>query len=110
VTHPFHPWCGREFLLVDLRQTWGEDRVFFVDEDGQLFSLPLGWTDAAPVVPFVEMAAGRSPFRAEDLVALAELVAGSRGSGPASNCKPNSAGRVREILPSGRVRPRVYRR
>ena len=34
VTHPFHPWVGREFVFVAVRQTWGEDRVFFLDEDG----------------------------------------------------------------------------
>jgi hypothetical protein len=39
VTHPFHPWCGREFVFVALRQTWGEDRVFFLAEDGTLKSL-----------------------------------------------------------------------
>ena len=29
VTHPFHPLRGRTFPLVDCRQTWGEDRVYF---------------------------------------------------------------------------------
>jgi hypothetical protein len=31
VTHPFHPWHGREFVLLSVRQTWSEDRVFFLD-------------------------------------------------------------------------------
>jgi len=74
VTHPFHPWCGREFVFVAVRQTWGEDRVFFLEEDGTLKSLPTGWTDAAAPDVFVAMAAGRSPFRAVDLLALAELI------------------------------------
>ena len=69
-------------MFVALRQTWGEDRAFFLDEDGTLKSLPTAWTDAAAPDVFVAMAAGRSPFRAEDLVALAELVAHVRdGSG-----------------------------
>ena len=34
VTHPFHPWCGREFVFIAVRQTWGEDRAFFFDDDG----------------------------------------------------------------------------
>jgi uncharacterized protein DUF5372 len=38
-------------------------------------SLPRAWTDAADLDPFVVLAAGRSPFRVEDLVALADLVA-----------------------------------
>ena len=74
MTHPFHPWSGREFVLVAARQTWGEDRVFFLDEEGTQRSLPAGWTDAVAPDVFVAMAAGRSPFRVEDLVGLAELI------------------------------------
>ncbi|HEX5289115.1 MAG TPA: DUF5372 family protein [Streptosporangiaceae bacterium] len=33
------------------RQNWGEDRVHLRDENGQLFSLPAGWTDAAVAEP-----------------------------------------------------------
>jgi Phage integrase family/Family of unknown function (DUF5372) len=45
VTHPFHPLRGRTFQLVDCRQTWGEDRVYFYDDSGHLARLPLQWTD-----------------------------------------------------------------
>jgi len=48
VTHPFHPLRGRTFQLVDCRQTWGEDRVYFYDDVGQLARLPLQWTDVLP--------------------------------------------------------------
>jgi Family of unknown function (DUF5372) len=78
VTHPFHPWVGREFVFVGLRQTWGEDRVFFFDEDGVQRSLPAGWTDVAEPDAFVALAGGRSPFRVEDLLVLAELIDGLR--------------------------------
>ena len=78
MTHPFHPWVGREFVFVAVRQTWGEDRVFFLDVDGAMRSLPTGWTDAGAPDVFVALAAGRSPFRVEDLLALAELVDGLR--------------------------------
>jgi hypothetical protein len=54
--------------------------VFFLDEDGVQRSLPRAWTDAADVDPFVGLAAGRSPFRVEDLVALAGLIDGLRGA------------------------------
>ena len=46
VTHPFHPWLGREFVFVAVRRMWGEERVFFLDADGVERSLPTGWTDA----------------------------------------------------------------
>jgi hypothetical protein len=80
VTHPFHPWLGREFSFVAVGQTWGVDRVSFFDEEGVQRSLPRAWTDAADLDPFVVLAAGRSAFRIEDLVALVELVAELRRS------------------------------
>ena len=46
VTHRFHPLSGRDFEFVVQRRTWGEDRVYCRDEDGELFSLPAAWTDA----------------------------------------------------------------
>jgi hypothetical protein len=91
VTHPFHPWVGREFVLLVVRQTWGEDRVFFLDEEGTQRSLPRGWTDAADPDPFVALAGGRSAVRVEDLLALVVLVDGLRAAA--------SDGGVREILP-----------
>ena len=75
MTHPFHPWLGREFEFVAVRQTWGADRVSFLDEDGVQRSLPRAWTDAGDLDPFVVLAAGRSALRIEDLLALVDLVA-----------------------------------
>jgi hypothetical protein len=79
VTHPFHPWCGREFLFLAVRQTWSEDRVFFLDSGGRQYSLPAGWTDAVGLDVFVSVAAGRCPFRLADLLALGQLIDGLRG-------------------------------
>jgi hypothetical protein len=82
VTHPFHPWLGREFVFVAARQTWGEDRVFFFDGDGVQRSLPRGWTDAGDVDAFVALAAGRSALRVADLLDLVELLDGLRELAP----------------------------
>lgn len=79
-------------VLLSARQTWGEDRVFFVDEEGTQRSLPRAWTDAADPDPFVVLAGGRSAVRVGDLLALVELADGLRAAGDA----PRS---VREILP-----------
>ncbi|MQA24949.1 MAG: hypothetical protein GEU94_05640, partial [Micromonosporaceae bacterium] len=68
--HPFHPWFGRGFVFLAIRQTWSEDRVFFLDGDGRQCSLPVGWTDAVDPDVFVVIAAGRRPFRVADLLAL----------------------------------------
>jgi Family of unknown function (DUF5372) len=44
-------------MFVAVRQTWGEDRVFFVEDDGRLDSVPSGWTDVGE--PDVFVAVGR---------------------------------------------------
>jgi len=74
VTHRFHPLAGRDFEFVAYRQNWGEDRVHLHDENGELFSLPAGWTDVAAADPFVVIASGRCPFTTAGLLALADLV------------------------------------
>ncbi|MGQ0849059.1 MAG: DUF5372 family protein [Actinomycetota bacterium] len=78
VAHPFHPWRGQVFALVGVRHTWGEDRVFFLDEEGVQRSLPTGWTDVVSPDVFVAMAEGRCHFRTEDLLTLTGLLAGLR--------------------------------
>ena len=42
--------------------------------DGGVRGFPAGWTDAAAADPFVAVAAGRSPFRVQDLLVLAGLL------------------------------------
>ena len=32
MTHPFHPLFGRRFEFVSRRRNWGEDRVYYHDE------------------------------------------------------------------------------
>jgi hypothetical protein len=52
--------------------------VYFHDAEGQLQSILASCTDAGGVDPFVELAAGRSFFRFEDLLRLADLLEGLR--------------------------------
>ena len=74
VTHPFHPWAGRDLEFVKRRTNWRADRVYVRDDACVLVSLPAEWTDAVPEDPFVVVASGRAPFHLEGLLALAELV------------------------------------
>jgi len=74
VTHRFHPLFGQDFEFVVRRENWGEDRVHLHGENGELFSLPAGWTDVAPVDPFVVVADGRCPFTTEGLLGLVDLI------------------------------------
>ena len=67
-------------VFVVVRQTWGEDRVFFLEEDGRLDSVPSGWTDVGEPDVFVAVA-GRSRFRVADLLGLAELIERSGRAG-----------------------------
>ena len=92
MTHPFHPLYGREFELVVYRQNWGEDRVHLHDENGVLFSLPAGWTDAAAADPFVVIAEGRCPFTVEGLLRLADLIDRLRS-------QPGGDEAVKQIMP-----------
>jgi len=78
VTHPFHPLFGREFELVHCRRCWGEDRVFHLDQEEEVRSLPARWTSAVADDPFVVISAGRSLFLVTDLVELAKLVRGTQ--------------------------------
>lgn len=74
MTHPFHPLHGREWNLVTYRHNWGEERVFFHDDDGRLRSLPAAWTSLRPADPVVTLSAGRSAFRVTDLLELVGLI------------------------------------
>jgi hypothetical protein len=85
-------------VFLSVGHNWGEDRVFFLDDDGVHHSLPVGWTDAASPDVFVTVAAGRSLFRVEDLIALAGLVA-QLSNRHAGMCKADSAVGVRNITP-----------
>ena len=74
MTHPFHPLRGREFGLVTYRQNWGEDRVFYRQEDGVLTSIPAGWTSLYEPHPFNVISQGRSVFRFRELLELVRLI------------------------------------
>lgn len=89
MTHPFHPWAGREFEFVKRRHNWQADRVYVRDDAGELVSLPAEWTDAVPEDPFVVVACGRAPFHLEGLLALS----GGRSSSPLAGARARPPGR-----------------
>jgi hypothetical protein len=74
VSHQFHPLFGREFDLVQYYRCWGEDRVYYINDEGTLRSIEARWTDVAPPDEFVAVSAARSRLRACDLLELAELI------------------------------------
>jgi hypothetical protein len=74
ITHPFHPLRGAEYELVTRKLTWGEDRVFYYDQAGALKSFLSNVTDVVPEDAFEQVSAGRSAFRADDLLELHRLI------------------------------------
>ena len=67
-------------LLTSIRR-WGEDRVYFEDDQGRAVSLRAQWTSIFSPPPVVAIAAGRSAFRADDLLELVQLLRGLKPKG-----------------------------
>ena len=63
-------------------RTGARTGFYLHDENGQLFSLPAGWTDVAAADPFVVIAAGRCAFTADGLLAVADLPGAKIWPGP----------------------------
>jgi hypothetical protein len=61
---------------LSIATAWGEDRVYFHNAEGQLEAILASCTDAGGVDPFIAISAGRSWFRYEDLIRLADLIEG----------------------------------
>lgn len=80
------------------RLNWGEERVYFHDDTGQLVAIPARWTSVCPADPFVIASAGRSPFRFAQLRELARLIQQIR---PAVAVEKRKQGpkHVKQIMP-----------
>ena len=74
ITHPYHPLYGNKIQIVTLKQTWGEDRVFYRKEDNRITSIPVCWTSIYEPHPFNVISEGRSVFRFQELLELARLI------------------------------------
>jgi hypothetical protein len=59
---------------VTRKHNWGEDRVFYYDRAGAIKSFLSNVTDLVPVDAFEHVSAGRSAFRADDLLSLRRLI------------------------------------
>lgn len=81
VTHPFHPLHGREFVLLTSIRQWNKDRVYFQDDQGRTLSMRTQWTSVFSPSPLVMLGAGRSAFRADDLLELARILRGLKPKG-----------------------------
>jgi len=74
VTHPFHPLRGQQYELVRGRTSCRGESLVVLRRKGRVIKLPLAWTSAHPVDPYVLCAPEQTFFRLPDLLAVAELV------------------------------------
>jgi hypothetical protein len=74
VTHPFHPFAGRQLICVGERYNREGKRLLLRVDDSTICSVPPQWTDAAAPDPEVLIGQGRALFRVADLMGLARLV------------------------------------
>jgi hypothetical protein len=105
ITHPFHPFGGRQLVYVGERYNRSGKRLLLRADDGTVCSVPPQWTDAVAPDPEVGMGQERALFRVVDLLELAVLVMrlcqGRACEGP-TGCNDNSAAYVRQLMPRGR--------
>ncbi|MDP3012363.1 MAG: DUF5372 family protein [Candidatus Hydromicrobium sp.] len=74
ITHPFIPQYKREYVFIDRRLIWGEDRVVYFDENNDVATVLSSWTDVIEPDMFAMQSAGRSNFRYPDLVELSKIL------------------------------------
>jgi len=74
VTHPFHPLSGQSLVCVGERYNRYGRRLLLQDDDKNIYSLPLQWTDFVAPDPEVVIGGGRALFRVADLLELEGLL------------------------------------
>ncbi|MBV8921262.1 DUF5372 family protein [Bradyrhizobium sp.] len=105
ITHPFHPFGGRQLLCVGERYNRSGKRLLLRIDDTIVCSVPPQWTDAATPDPEIVIGQGRALFRVADLLELANLVSRlcqERPCETAAGCNDNFAAHVKQLMPRRR--------
>ena len=74
ITHPFHPFSGRQLVCVGERYNRYGMSLLLQIEDESVCSVPPQWTDVVAPDPEIVMGEQRALFRMVDLLELARLV------------------------------------
>jgi hypothetical protein len=74
ITHPFHPFSGRQFACVGERLNCYGRRLLLEVDEKTICSVPPQWTDLVAEDPEIVMGGHRALFRVADLLELAPLV------------------------------------
>jgi hypothetical protein len=78
ITHPFHPGNGETLDVLRRERRFGEDHVVYLAAAGHTAWLPAAWTSLAEPTQRRSADGDAARFRVDDLIELAELVAGVR--------------------------------
>ncbi len=60
--------------MIERKKTWGEDRILYINEKGEMLLIPTSWTDVAEPDPFITVSKGRSHFKFKDLLELTKIL------------------------------------
>lgn len=90
ITHPFHPFCGRQLVCVGERYNRYGKRLLLQVDASTICSVPPQWTDLADPDLEITMGEGRAVLRVADFMTLARLVARLR-RGATPWAQPNEA-------------------
>jgi hypothetical protein len=74
ITHPFHPFSGRQLSCVGERYNRYGMRLLLQIDDHSVCSVPPQWTDVVAPDPEIVLGGQRALFRVVDLLDLAGLV------------------------------------
>ena len=74
ITHPFHPFSGRQLSCVGERYNRYGMRLLLQIDDHSVCSVPPQWTDVVAPDPEVVMGEQRALFRVVDLLELAGML------------------------------------
>lgn len=66
--------------MIERKKTWGEDRILYIDENGDMCLIHTSWTDMIEEDPFIAVSNGRSNFRFDDLKELSYLIKSIKGT------------------------------
>lgn len=74
IVHFFHPLCGQRFEVIGIRKNGNRQWLYFQDDEGQVHSVPVSWTDLYETDAYAEAGEGQVHFRIPDLLKLADLI------------------------------------
>jgi hypothetical protein len=74
ITHPFHPETGQRIEVTLIRRYRSGQTLVLYKQAERLVGIPMEWTNMSHPDPYSVVSGGRSPWRIDDLLRLAEII------------------------------------